>query len=207
VRSQALKGKKETLGLRVRLVLKVRKGKREHLVFKGRKETLALRALKGKKETLALRVILVLKERKETSVPKVLQVGTVRTVLQKSKLDPGFGKKSVNWEANLPEELNPYRLLLELQPRAPIGEISKLHNSMEPYQPIDCDLYDELIALAMRRSHCRIQYRDAQHQRLTIDDQLVDVYTQDKQEFLKLKSGHTIRLDALISINDLHFND
>jgi Rho-binding antiterminator len=78
---------------------------------------------------------------------------------------------------------------------------------MQPYQPIDCDLYDELIALVMRHQHCTIQYRDAQHQTLTIDDQLVDVYTQDKQEFLKLKSGHTIRLDALISINDLHFKD
>lgn len=76
----------------------------------------------------------------------------------------------------------------------------------EPYQPIDCDLYDELIALIMRRQRCTIQYWN-EGQKSTIDDQPIDVYSQEKQEFLKLKSGIVIRLDALIAIDALHFKN
>ena len=76
----------------------------------------------------------------------------------------------------------------------------------QPYQPIDCDLYDELVALIMRRQHCAIRYwNDGEES--AIADQLIDIYSQDKQEFLRLKSGITIRLDALISVDQLDFKN
>lgn len=57
---------------------------------------------------------------------------------------------------------------------------------MQPYQPIRCDLYDELVLLAMRHQSCTIVYQDAAHQKIVLEDQIVDVYSQNKQEFLRL---------------------
>lgn len=78
---------------------------------------------------------------------------------------------------------------------------------MQPYQPIDCDLYDELISLIMRRQRCTIVYRNADNQKTVVDDQLVDVYSQNQQEFVRLQNGTTIRLDALIRVNQLEFKN
>jgi Rho-binding antiterminator len=76
---------------------------------------------------------------------------------------------------------------------------------MQHYQPIDCDLYNELVLLAMRHQACTIVYRDPAHQKIILEDQIVDVYSQDKQEFLRLQSGTIIRLDTLIQVNQLRF--
>lgn len=78
---------------------------------------------------------------------------------------------------------------------------------MQPYQPIDCDLYDELISLIMRRQRCTIVYQNADNQKTVVDDRLVDVYSQNQQEFVRLQNGTTIRLDALIRVNHLEFNN
>ncbi|MEP0896802.1 hypothetical protein NDI36_20265 [Leptolyngbya boryana FACHB-1624] len=80
-------------------------------------------------------------------------------------------------------------------------------NPMQPYQPIRCDLYDELVLLAMRHQSCTIVYQDAAHQKIVLEDQIVDVYSQNKQEFLRLQSGTILRLDTLVQVNQLKFKD
>jgi Rho-binding antiterminator len=74
-----------------------------------------------------------------------------------------------------------------------------------PYHPIDCDLYDELVLLSMGRKQCHICYRDEQGLEVQCSGQIIDIASQDGQEFLILQQGSKIRLDALLSINDQTF--
>jgi transcriptional antiterminator Rof (Rho-off) len=78
---------------------------------------------------------------------------------------------------------------------------------MQPYSPIDCDLYDELVSLIMCRQRCTIVYRNSNNQKIVLEDQPIDVYSQDKQEFLQLHNGTLIRLDRLIQVNQINFQN
>jgi len=71
----------------------------------------------------------------------------------------------------------------------------------EDYKPISCDFHDELETLAVRRRKCEITYRDISGNPVTVEDWIEDIYTKDKEEFLKLKSGLVIRLDRLIEVD------
>ncbi|QDV43967.1 hypothetical protein Enr13x_38280 [Stieleria neptunia] len=69
----------------------------------------------------------------------------------------------------------------------------------EPYTPISCTFYDQLEILAMRKSPTTIRYRDAEEHEQQTTAVVVDVYSKDKQEWVKLDDGTIIRLDRLIS--------
>jgi len=73
----------------------------------------------------------------------------------------------------------------------------------EPYHPISCDFHSELELLAMRGTACEIVYLDEKDQTRTITDQIADLYTRRKEEFLLLRNGLTIRLDRLVSVNGM----
>lgn len=73
---------------------------------------------------------------------------------------------------------------------------------MKKYQPINCGVYDQLLVWASQKIEVNVTYQK--------DDSLesdkgiiIDVYTKDKAEYLKLESGIEIRLDYLITINDI----
>lgn len=72
---------------------------------------------------------------------------------------------------------------------------------MTDYIPVDCDFHDELEALATLRQVCQITYRNADNQVVDVQGQIVDIYTADRAEFLKLKNGTEIRLDQIVSVN------
>jgi len=67
------------------------------------------------------------------------------------------------------------------------------------YHPIDCNYYDELVLLAMRNKPCEIIYRDQNGQQITEQARIIDVFTKEKVEYLKLSNDQLIRLDFLIS--------
>jgi len=67
------------------------------------------------------------------------------------------------------------------------------------YYPIDCNYYDELVLLAMRRKTCEFIYRDKAGQQITDMALIVDVFTKEKAEYIKLSNDKLIRLDYLIS--------
>jgi len=67
------------------------------------------------------------------------------------------------------------------------------------YHPIDCNYYDELVLLAMRKKICEIVYRDAAGEEITEKAVIEDVYTKEKAEYIKLSTDKIIRLDRLIS--------
>ena len=69
------------------------------------------------------------------------------------------------------------------------------------YQPISCNFYDELEALATLKKSCQISYKDINDKILTISGVISDFFIKDKIEFLQLKNGQTIRLDYLIEVD------
>ncbi|WP_182867718.1 Rho-binding antiterminator [Rhodopirellula sp. JC639] len=77
----------------------------------------------------------------------------------------------------------------------------------KPYTPISCGFYDQLEILAMRKSSTMIRYRDAEEHEQQVTAVVVDVYSKDKQEWLKLDDGTIIRLDRLISVDGKPLSD
>lgn len=70
------------------------------------------------------------------------------------------------------------------------------------YQPIDCNYYDRLEALATLRQRSRIDYVNTEGQSTTLEAVLiVDLQTRNKEEFMILEDGQEIRLDKLIAVN------
>ncbi|HEU4554435.1 MAG TPA: hypothetical protein VFS25_16430 [Chitinophaga sp.] len=76
-------------------------------------------------------------------------------------------------------------------------------DSAKDYTPIDCNYYDRLEAWATTKTVSLIVYRDEAGEQKSLSAKIVDVYTQNKVEYLKTDTGKVIRLDALISVNDV----
>ena len=71
---------------------------------------------------------------------------------------------------------------------------------MNPYQPISCDFYDVLEALAVRRIKTTVEFVDDSNTVLLENVLITDLQTRDKEEFLYLDDGQFIRLDRLLSV-------
>lgn len=69
------------------------------------------------------------------------------------------------------------------------------------YIPINCDFYDEIEILAMRKSKCKVVYRDKEDIVQTIEGVINNVFSKNKEEFLIVNDELKIRLDRLISID------
>ena len=67
------------------------------------------------------------------------------------------------------------------------------------YHPIDCNYYDELVLLVMRKKRCEIVYLNEANEQITEQALITDVFTKEKVEYIKLSNDQTIRLDYLIS--------
>ena len=72
------------------------------------------------------------------------------------------------------------------------------------YVPISCSYYDRLEAWAVRHERVHIQYRQAGHaDDLRLDGIITDLFSRDGAEYLKVNSGLVIRLDNIVSVNDI----
>ncbi|MFK7937716.1 MAG: hypothetical protein AB8G22_29635 [Saprospiraceae bacterium] len=69
------------------------------------------------------------------------------------------------------------------------------------YHPIDCNYYDELVLIAMRKREVTIVYQAAEQKITTLQSVIRDIYTKDKEEFILTETGLPIRLDKLISVD------
>lgn len=74
------------------------------------------------------------------------------------------------------------------------------------YIPIACHFYDELETLAVRKTLCKIEYKDENEIKI-IEDFIVNFKNKNKEEFAILKSDIQIRLDKIISVNSLKATD
>ena len=71
---------------------------------------------------------------------------------------------------------------------------------MSDYTPIDCNFYDELVLLSMRKT--RITFVPNKYN-VQADDYISDLVTEPtKEEFMILKSGIRIRLDEITTASD-----
>lgn len=76
-----------------------------------------------------------------------------------------------------------------------------------PYQPISCDFHDHLEATATRRSTARIVYTDVDGRLREVDASIDDLASRDGEEFMRLQSGLSIRLDRIVSVDGVRLSD
>lgn len=70
------------------------------------------------------------------------------------------------------------------------------------YNPIDCNYYDHLEALATLRKRVRVEYEGERGAASVLESALiVDLQTRNKEEFMILDSKEEIRLDKLIAVD------
>jgi Rho-binding antiterminator len=72
---------------------------------------------------------------------------------------------------------------------------------MEEYKPVNCDFYDELEALATFKRDCEIIFRADNDAKSIIRGKILDLYTREQVEYMKLDNDLEIRLDQIIEID------
>jgi Rho-binding antiterminator len=82
-----------------------------------------------------------------------------------------------------------------------------MDTSNNPYQPIDCNYYDRLEAWATMRTICKIVFRDEEGKEQDVTARIEDVYALNKVEYLRMDNGLVIRLDSLLSVNNIPLPD
>jgi transcriptional antiterminator Rof (Rho-off) len=71
---------------------------------------------------------------------------------------------------------------------------------MSDYIPIDCNFYDELVLLSMKKT--RVVFVPNKFE-VPEDDYIMDLVTEpSKEEFIVMKSGVRIRLDEITGASD-----
>ena len=69
------------------------------------------------------------------------------------------------------------------------------------YTPISCNYHSIIEHYASLREYCRIQFKTPLKEFRTVEAMIIDVYTENSEEFIKLSTGDIIRLDYLVRIN------
>lgn len=75
---------------------------------------------------------------------------------------------------------------------------------MKTYTPLNCALYDELEALATTGVEVTIQFF-IDGSKVERSGKIVDIFSRDKAEYLRMSNGVEIRLDELFSVNGKPF--
>ncbi len=78
-----------------------------------------------------------------------------------------------------------------------------MHTPDKPYQPINCDYYDRLEAWATMRTISTIVFYDEKGNQQEVSARIEDVYALNKIEYMRMDNGLVIRLDSLISVNNV----
>ncbi len=71
----------------------------------------------------------------------------------------------------------------------------------KPYAAIDCADHDRFLASATLRQHVRLTINLADGGTQTLSGVIEDVYTSKGCEYLRLRDGPTIRLDAIRALD------
>lgn len=72
---------------------------------------------------------------------------------------------------------------------------------MSDYQPVSCRFYDELEALAVRRSPVAIVFFTPSGQTQQVQGIIKALFSRYKADFLQLDEGTEIRLDRILQLN------
>lgn len=72
---------------------------------------------------------------------------------------------------------------------------------MNDYQPVSCQFYDELEAMATLRKPIAVVFLNPLGQAQSLQGKIKDLYSRYKAEFLVLDDGTEIRLDRILQVN------
>lgn len=76
----------------------------------------------------------------------------------------------------------------------------------ERYDPISCDVHDQLEAASVKKEEIELVFED-QGARQRERGLVSDVYTKDGAEFARLRNGdgeRELRLDQIVEVHELH---
>ena len=68
------------------------------------------------------------------------------------------------------------------------------------YIPVACDFTDELEHFCVLKETIIVSYWDSRGELQSIQAKILDVYTLNKSEFIKMETGTEIRLDRIFSL-------
>lgn len=74
------------------------------------------------------------------------------------------------------------------------------------YKPIACGLHDELELRALRKNKVELSFRGESNSIQTITCVIADIFSKDKVEYLKTDEGFIIRLDDILELDGIRFN-
>lgn len=75
------------------------------------------------------------------------------------------------------------------------------------YKPISCGLHDVLESIAVLREQATIIYEDESGNRHQVRSKIKDVFSLNREEFLKLDDDTEIRLDRIKLVNETWFGE
>lgn len=79
---------------------------------------------------------------------------------------------------------------------------------MKKYIPIDCNYYDLLLDRLTRKVVSNISFLDPISQEvINTEAHIVEVFTQQGEEFMRLSNGILLRLDYLLRIDGFEYPD
>ncbi len=71
------------------------------------------------------------------------------------------------------------------------------------YKPVDCDFTDELEFAVVKKLNVEVHFKKENEEISSVSGKLVDIFTQNKEEFLKISDGTLIRLDHIMEVRIL----
>ncbi len=72
---------------------------------------------------------------------------------------------------------------------------------MHPYKLVACSFHDQLEALATLRQNCEIVHQTLEGEQIT-QSRIIDVYSANQADFIRLQNGTIIRMDHLVSVDN-----
>ncbi len=75
------------------------------------------------------------------------------------------------------------------------------------YQPISCDFHSHLESFSTKKEKVRVVYLENGDQVELKNCLITDLYTKNKEEFVELNNEKIIRLDHLVSVNDIQLSN
>ncbi len=73
--------------------------------------------------------------------------------------------------------------------------------SKSDYQPISCDFYDELEAIATLKKTVLIKFNNEKEELTEVLTTITNLYTKNKEEFMEMGNDLTLRLDQLVEVD------
>lgn len=86
------------------------------------------------------------------------------------------------------------------------GVFQSPHDIPEVYEPVDCDFSDELEFAVIRQLPVEVKYWNVKNDLHAIRGRIIDIYTENQAEYIKMSNQTLVRLDRIASVHILNPN-